>query len=330
MLLFPPSTLRSCLFGVFSSFLEFWLKLSQLLLLLLLLLHQLLLLLLKLVLIQHLLLLFTELLPILFIAILLLLLILFDVMGAPMDAVIALGVVLHDHLVTADVPDALGVLVVLLLLLLHELLLDELLRERELVGVLLVFLLQVLQEHGFVSLVEFVQVDEHIVIVVVFIVITVILGFLFELLQLLSDINVSLLILIILFLLVLLLSLLLLHLQLPLLFPRRRASALVLAAFLALARLRYLRILLLLLLHHLLLLLHHEHLGSLLVHLLVLGVLLAVGEHLLLELFLLVDVVQDVGAVGALQLGFLIRVVERLVEAVVHDDVGRGVGFPMG
>ena len=252
-------------------------------------------------------------------------------MGAPMDAVIALGVVLHDHLVTADVPDAFGVLVVfLLLLLLHELFFDELLGEGELVGVLLVFLLQVLQEHGFVGLVEFVQVDEHIVIVVVFIVITVILGFLFELLQLLSDINVSLLILIILFLLVLLLSLLLLHLQLPLLFPRRRASALVLAAFLALARLRYLRILLLLLLHHLLLLLHHEHLGSLLVHLLVLGVLLAVGEHLLLELFLLVDVVQDVGAVGALQLGFLVRVVERLVEAVVHDDVGRGVGFPMG
>ena len=296
---------------------------------LLLLLHQFLLLLLQLVLIQHLLLLFTELLPILFIAILLLLLILFDVMSTSMDAVIALGVVLHDHLVTADVPDAFGVLVVfLLLLLLHELFFDELLGEGELVGVLLVFLLQILQEHGFVGLVKLVQVDEHIVIVVVFfIVIAVVLGFLFELLQLLSDINVSLLILILL-LLVLLLPLLL-HL-LPLLFPRRRASALVLAAFLALARLRYLRILLLLLLHHLLLLLHHEHLSSLLVHLLILGVLLAVGKHLLLELFLLVDVVQDVSAVGALQLGFLVRVVERLVEAVVHDNVGRGVGFPMG
>lgn len=92
-----------------------------------------------------------------------------DLLRAALDAHLLLGGLLYDHLVALDVAHALCVLALLLLLLElpHELLLDQLLGEGELVGVLLVLLLQELKQHLPVRLVQLVQVD-HDVLVILF------------------------------------------------------------------------------------------------------------------------------------------------------------------
>jgi len=155
LLLFTTSALRSRCFSAFSSLLKLG---FQLLWLLLLLLHHLLVMLLHL---EHLLLL------VIFIAILLILLLLlllhehllqlhllfrckflllfFNLMFTTLDAMVTwllLGSVLYDHFIALDIPDALGFLAMCLL---HQLFFDEFLRERELIRVLLILLLQVLK-----------------------------------------------------------------------------------------------------------------------------------------------------------------------------------------